>query len=146
MRLERDVYTSLIQGANSEGWKLFRISDLAPGKKPFDITGASPSGLAVALEVKRLARPLSAASSIPHSLFKPHQILWLRAYAEVNALPLVAIWVPGDAAQVTVYRLTKHALEFSLPTSELSQARLAWDGDKWVGWNSPAILQNSLWR
>jgi hypothetical protein len=91
---ESDHYGRLWRGANAEGWSLFRIADGSAGKKPADIAGCSPTGVAVLVEVKLLreGRPrASPGAQFPHwPAYELHQMAWLRRYAEAGALAIAA--------------------------------------------------------
>lgn len=101
---EANLYAAIVTGANREGWSLFRISDLAPGRKPFDIAGCAPNGLAVGLEVKVTANQPQPDRTFSRSIFQTHQIEWLESYSEAGALALVTIYSTSDS-RLVVYRL-----------------------------------------
>jgi hypothetical protein len=103
---ERLLYRPLIEGAAMEGWSLFRLEDGSWGKKPFDIAGIAPSGLAVGLEVK--APYHCASDTIPWRLFSAHQRLWLEEYATQGGIALATI---GCEDKVIVYKLSKELPE-----------------------------------
>lgn len=110
---EREVQGALVKGANLEGWRLFKIVDGAIGKRPFDISGVfGPYG--IALEVKSKAGSWDSVAALPWADFAPHQVSWLRAYAEAGAIALVAIH-DTDTDGVKIYVLTPS--EFSLSKS-----------------------------
>lgn len=88
---EADHYGPLWQGANSEGWHLFRIADGSVGKKPADIMGCSPNGFGVIVEVKSGIRRANWRADSPHwPDYAVHQKAWLRLYAEASAISLAA--------------------------------------------------------
>lgn len=103
---ESDHYGSLWKGANAEGWHLFRIADGSVGKKPADITGCTPDGVGVLLEVKSFVRRASWATDSPHwPAYAIHQKAWLRHYAEACAMPLVAEY-DESRREMRVYLIT----------------------------------------
>lgn len=131
--LETTLYGPLVEGARLEGWKLFKIVDGSFGQKPGDIAGAAPTGRAVLLEVKSPRRRMEPGDVIPTQLFSAHQVHWLRAFAEVGALALVALWQPG--ARMALYRIRQ-------PDDFGRLADYLWIGDLTVtsgltceGWN-----------
>ncbi len=131
--LERSLYRSLISGANSEGWALYRIGDGTWGKKPCDIGGADPEGNAVCLEVK-VVEVQSQTKPLPWKRFTEHQIDWLDAFSQRrNALALVGIY-EERVKSMTIYpfqgRDCMHELALYLPRFELCLR----DG-AYLGWN-----------
>lgn len=88
---ERQLQTMLVKGANFDHWQLFKITDGSVGKKPMDISGFGPMGLAVCCEVKLLNNSLNDRRQLPLSEFSPHQIAWLNRYAEAGAHAIIII-------------------------------------------------------
>ncbi len=88
---EREFQTLIVKGAREvEKISIFKMIDgYNTGKKPFDISGISPTGRGIAIEAKITNKP---QRYIPWSLFSSHQITWLRTYAEANAHSIVAIY------------------------------------------------------
>jgi hypothetical protein len=130
---ERDLYIPLIRGANCEGWRLYRYPDLASGSKPFDIGGVSPTGVAVALEVKLYRRDLENITEAIKALH-PHQLSWLEAYGSRSALGLLGA-ASMDGRYVRLIQLFSnwryHALD-DLTVAYLSRSRLS---DPFRGWD-----------
>jgi hypothetical protein len=119
MPRESDLYTPILQGARCDGWALFRIEDGAPGRKPFDITGVAPGGLAVGLEVKYV-RKAGWPTLWPWELFETHQIGWLQEYAQYGGAAIVVFRFGND--------VTGHLLR---PEHFLTGPRLRLDTPSW---------------
>ena len=132
-KLERDYYNSLCRGANLEGWALYRIGDGTWGKKPFDISGVSPHGEAVALEVKRVESTHPLTKKLPWHQFAAHQLNWLKVYASRPlSLAIVALACDIDHS-VTLFHL--HDPEFeNIPAAMLSPCLLLTTPRGYVGW------------
>ena len=107
--MERDLYAGLIEGANREGWALWRLPDapyLPP--RPADISGCAPDGRAVLLEVKIDSRawPMGGLAALH---FEDAQIRWLRAFAARGGLALVAAYWSAGKSQPSRMRLIQVA-------------------------------------
>lgn len=86
---EKDHYAGLIEGANREGWALWRLCDapyLPP--RPADICGGDPTGRLVLLEVKEV----EAYRGVGSLKFEEAQVRWLRACGRRGGLALVAVY------------------------------------------------------
>lgn len=134
--MEHQLYHPLIMGANAEGWLLYRVTDLAVGRKPFDIGGVAPDGRAVAIEVKRVGSDPPDAP-FPWAIFRPHQIGWLRGYATRGGLAL-AILYDEDLQLPTAYAI--RSLDFDPartlePRARISQAALRRHENQFRGWD-----------
>ena len=101
VKLEKELYSKLIVGANAEGWRLYRISDQSSGRKPFDIGGCSPHGLAVALEVKRV-RQIVYSAPVPVQAFGDHQLAWLDFFLERKAMAMVGLHCMSTGSVILV--------------------------------------------
>lgn len=98
LQIEKSTYPKIINGAREEGFHLYRLQD-AGQKNPFDIGGVDYlSGRAVGLEVKQSE---NVGDVFRESLYYPHQIGWLKAYASIEgAYSLIALKVKEDSAYV----------------------------------------------
>ena len=88
---EHDVYKDIIENALKHGWLLFRIEDGSYGKKPFDITGASPTGKAVGLEVKLVREFPAYHEPLPYKLLASHQKEWLQRYHQNGGIAIFCL-------------------------------------------------------
>lgn len=107
MLLENKLYLPLTDGGDHENWLLYRIADGSNGKKPFDIGGCDPYGVAVGLEVKVTGERATDVGGhpLPWGLFEIHQRWWLREYARQRALALVGLYY-DSTKEMRIYRLT----------------------------------------
>jgi hypothetical protein len=122
--LERDHYPGLLRGAALDGWLLNRIPDAKDsGKKPFDIFGACPSGLACAIEVKRFQ---GLELNDFTKLLAPHQLNWLKAYAKRGCPALVPVYFT-KWDEMRVYEVRE-------PQDLKMCFRLVKDQGFWRGW------------
>jgi hypothetical protein len=115
---EREVQGLIVSGAKAESIPLFKIIDArGTGKHPFDISGVYLDGIGIGLEVKKTNK---LQPRIGWSLFSPHQIIWLKAYAEANAYAILAVYYDGTSV-LKLYRLTEEC--FSLPYLDLDRLK-----------------------
>lgn len=101
---ESTLYPDIINGALLDGWALFRISDQAFGKKPFDIAGCAPDGKAVGVEVKVVDGFPNGYEDFPWEQFEPNQINWLKAYKDTKAYALMPLY-NWKTEEMRIYRL-----------------------------------------
>jgi hypothetical protein len=139
---EHDSYDGLIQGAYREGWLLCRISDGSYGKKPFDIFGCSPTGQAVAVEVKLMD---SLPGRPPLHLLETHQKAWLEAYAQRGCLSFLVV-VEKSGHQARVFDLGqvpgRRGSDGNTASFDLSSHRMASGRTVYLGWHQ-ATSQDS---
>jgi len=84
---ERSLYAPLVKGAMQDGILLWRVSDGGYGKKPFDLCGIGPRGLALGIEVKASDRLVP-----PERLLAEHQLIWLRCYEGFGGIGLCLVY------------------------------------------------------
>lgn len=112
--LERKLYTPCVNGALTEGWGLYNVSDLAPGKKPADILGVAKDGRAVLLELKVVeGEGPKTFQKLPWKQFAPHQKNWLTFYAMREAYALAGIYYEFTN-ELVIYRLKDPFMEEAL--------------------------------
>jgi hypothetical protein len=106
---ESDGYLPLTMGGFNDGFCLYKIVDAAmTGKKPFDITGISPDGKAVAIECK-YARTGVGVEKLK-GMLEPHQMNWINTYAVMGGVSIVVLFTEsGDSFAYRVNR--KHEWE-----------------------------------
>jgi hypothetical protein len=140
---ESDLYLPMVEGAKADAWRLYRIADGSPGRKPFDIGGFAPGGVGVGLEAKIVRSYPAVSSGIPWAAFAPHQRSWLEDAAAIGGLPLVALYSLEDRG-LRIYRLYRG--EFDMPSGFLVQVDLRWlpAHKLWRGWPNPKELEKSL--
>lgn len=126
--LERSMYGPIINGLAADGWLAWRIADGSYGKKPFDICGVSPTGLAVGIEAKVCG---ARSACFPERQFEPHQISWLKAYDEKGAYGFAVVQF-SSLGFVSVFR---HSGE------EVGRLR---GRSIYVGWNEIALAYMTL--
>jgi len=134
---ESDQYAPLWKGANSEGWRLWRIADGSVGKKPCDITGVAPNGLGVCLEVKSFDRRAPQYADSPvWPLYASHQIRWLDLYAEAHALALAAEYDETRREMRLFWiRYLDKQTDRPTPYMRLTRETDGHGGQLWLGWN-----------
>lgn len=130
---EADHYVPLVQGANAEGWRLYRIEDGSRGLKPFDVGGADARGLAVGLELKAVNQR-RRDGVFPWTLFAEHQRNWLMAFQRLNAQALAIVYYALDR-EMCVYPLRVRD-DFVRPESQMTRVSLRWYMNRWTGWSS----------
>ncbi len=136
--VEADLYNPLVKGALREGWALYRIADGTPGRKPFDIGGSAPDGLAVGLEVKIVNKFPLQTEKLPWDLFEAHQKGWLRAYAISGAMALAAL-CERSTKVVRIYRVLRHDL-IDEPTLKLPVGTLVYSQSIYTGWTGLHVV------
>lgn len=87
---ESDLYADVVGGLLREKCCVYKIADGSAGKKPFDVGGVTPWGDGIGLEIKAPSR--AEANGLDWTLFEPHQVRWLRAYALSGAVSLAAVY------------------------------------------------------
>ena len=89
------------------------------------------------MEVKVLRRSLRLNEPIPWKLFRPHQINWLTAYADVGALALVAL-CDCPFGRMGIYQLRiiemLHSLARHAHVIDLQPIRERGRMRAWYGW------------
>lgn len=102
MPKERDLYKGIVDGARIDGGLLVRIHDAAyTGKKPFDMFGVSPFGLALAVEVKSVDK----MPRDPLSLLETHQLSWLKAWSKRGGGSFLVVHCKG---RCDVWRIDRY--------------------------------------
>lgn len=128
-------YQRLIQGAMRQGWFLYRIADGSPGRKPFDIGGTSPCGLAVGLEVKVVDHLPREGAALPWQIFAIHQRAWLETFAKTGGVSLAGLYSKSDGVMV-FYRFLS-AEELDHPVEQLRTIQMDWRPQPqiYTGWD-----------
>lgn len=121
--LETSLYEDIIRGARLEGWLLFRITDGSPGRKPFDISGSAPNGLAVGVEVK-VWRKKGLPTKVPWDQFESQQVHYLVQYAKRKSYAFALIYCDKEQ-KMLMFRLTEND---SFVITEMTKGAVAWYG------------------
>jgi hypothetical protein len=140
---EADLYLPMVEGAKADAWRLYRIADGSPGRKPFDIGGFAPGGVGVGLEAKIVRVWPAASCGVPWAAFASHQRSWLEEAAAIGGLPLVALY-SLETRGLRIYRLYRG--EFDVPLKYMPQVDLRWlpGHNLWRGWPHPRLLEKSV--
>lgn len=135
---ERDLYQPIVRGALLEGWALIRLNDGSPGRKPFDLFGCSPEGVAVGLEVKVVPK-LDLHQSINWAIFEVQQRYWLQQFAKMGAISVAAFY-QEDLERLVMVRFVnancmeespyewQHVVTFQRLVYEKQPCFTGWDG------------------
>jgi len=133
---EKDHYAALVEGANAEGWALWRLPD-APGlpPRPADIAGGDPNGRWVLVEVKEVDR----FRTFDSLHFESSQIRWLRACAARSGWAIVAVKESEGEKRMLLF-LVAGSLPAPVDGVGTLQVRrwmeLTKIGEQWRGWRS----------
>lgn len=135
---EHDLYAPIMRGARLDGLLLHRLHDGSGMPTPFDIEGVElATGRAVALEVKVERAPRADGLHVDWGAFEPHQLRWLRAYAEAGAHSLAAVYRPS-LGDMTVYVFTDNPalVGADIPIGAMPRVVLHREAGLWRGWHT----------